>query len=149
MTADQHEIEDHDRGLLYDLPRLVDRRRALALFGGTALAALAGCSAASTSTGSVATTATAAASGDVDVIPGETAGPYPADGSNGANVLTESGVVRSDIRSSFGSSTTTAEGVPLTVTLNLVAAGGDTPVEGAAVYIWHCNRAGQYSMYDR
>ena len=144
------EVEDHDRGLLYDLPRLVDRRRALALFGGTALAALAGCSAASTSTGSAATTtAAAAAGGDVDVIPGETAGPYPADGSNGGNVLTESGVVRSDIRSSFGLSTTTAEGVPLTVTLNLVEADGDTPVEGAAVYIWHCNRTGQYSMYDR
>ena len=40
----------------------------------------------------------------------ETAGPYPGDGSNGANVLTQSGVVRSDIRSSFGSSTTTADG---------------------------------------
>jgi hypothetical protein len=43
----------------------------------------------------------------------ETQGPYPADGSNTVNgittnVLTESGVVRSDIRSSFGSSTTTA-----------------------------------------
>jgi protocatechuate 3,4-dioxygenase beta subunit len=143
-----HEVEDHDRGLLFDLPKLVDRRRALALLGGTALAALAGCSAASTSTGSVATTA-AATAGDVGVIPAETAGPYPADGSNGADVLTASGVVRSDIRSSFGSSTTTAEGVPLTVTLTLLEADGDTPVEGAAVYVWHCNRAGQYSMYDR
>jgi len=83
------------------------------------------------------------------VIPEETAGPYPADGSNGKNVLSESGVVRSDIRSSFGSSTTTAEGVPLTIRLTLVAADGDTPVEGAAVYLWHCNRDGQYSMYDR
>ena len=42
-------------------------------------------------------------------LPEETAGPYPGDGSNGANVLTESGVVRSDITSSFGSSTTKAE----------------------------------------
>ena len=38
-------------------------------------------------------------------IPEETSGPYPGDGSNGANVLTQSGIVRSDITSSFGSST--------------------------------------------
>ena len=37
------------------------------------------------------------------------------------NVLTESGIVRSDIRSSFGTSTTAAEGVPLTITLQRVA----------------------------
>ena len=30
-------------------------------------------------------------------IPEETSGPYPGDGSNGANVLTESGIVRRDI----------------------------------------------------
>ena len=35
-------------------------------------------------------------------IPEETAGPFPGDGTNGPNVLTESGIVRSDIRSSFG-----------------------------------------------
>jgi protocatechuate 3,4-dioxygenase beta subunit len=52
---------------------------------------------------------------DCDAIPGETAGPYPGDGSAGPNVLTESGVVRDDIRSSFGDSSGTAEGVPLTV----------------------------------
>jgi protocatechuate 3,4-dioxygenase beta subunit len=152
----EHEVEDHDRGLLFDMQRLVGRRRALAVFGGTALAALAGCTANTTTGTSSATTASssasaagAAAAGDVDVIPQETAGPYPADGSNGKNVLSESGVVRSDIRSSFGSSTTTAEGVPLTIRLTLVEADGDTPVEGAAVYLWHCNRDGQYSMYDR
>jgi hypothetical protein len=32
-------------------------------------------------------------------IPSETAGPFPGDGSNGANVLDRTGVVRSDIRS--------------------------------------------------
>ena len=32
-------------------------------------------------------------------IPEETAGPYPGDGSNGVNVLTETGIVRSDITS--------------------------------------------------
>ena len=35
-------------------------------------------------------------------IPSETGGPYPGDGSNGPNVLVMSGIVRSDIRSSFG-----------------------------------------------
>ncbi|MBW8766630.1 MAG: intradiol ring-cleavage dioxygenase [Geodermatophilales bacterium] len=156
MTA--HEHEAHDRGLLFDMDRLVGRRRALALFGGTALAALAGCStgggttaaagSSSSSAGSSSSTGATVAT-DVDVIPEETAGPYPADGSNGKNVLSASGIVRSDIRSSFGSSTTTAEGVPLTVRLTLVRADGDTPVEGAAVYLWHCNRDGAYSMYDR
>ena len=45
-------------------------------------------------------------------MPEETAGPYPGDGSNGANVLTESGVVRSDITSSFGSSHHQGRGRP-------------------------------------
>jgi protocatechuate 3,4-dioxygenase beta subunit len=149
------EVEDHDRGLLFDVQRLVGRRQALAVLGGTALAALAGCTASTSGTSSASTASSSAAAdgtasaADVDVIPEETAGPYPADGSNGKNVLSESGVVRSDIRSSFGSSTTTAEGVPLTIRLTLVEADGDTPVEGAAVYLWHCDRAGQYSMYDR
>ena len=53
-------------------------------------------------------------------IPEETAGPYPGDGSNGPNVLEASGVVRQDITSSFGTSTTRADGVPLTVTLTLL-----------------------------
>jgi protocatechuate 3,4-dioxygenase beta subunit len=149
------EVEDHDRGLLFDMQRLVGRRQALAVLGGTALAALAGCTASTSGTSNASTASSSAAAGgtasvaDVDVIPEETAGPYPADGSNGKNVLSESGVVRSDIRSSFGSSTTTADGVPLTIRLTLVEADGDTPVEGAAVYLWHCDRAGQYSMYDR
>jgi protocatechuate 3,4-dioxygenase beta subunit len=149
------EVEDHDRGLLFDMQRLVGRRQALAVLGGTALAALAGCTASTSGTSNATTASSSAAAGgtasaaDVDVIPEETAGPYPADGSNGKNVLSESGVVRSDIRSSFGTSTTTADGVPLTIRLTLVEADGDTPVEGAAVYLWHCDRAGQYSMYDR
>ena len=45
-------------------------------------------------------------------IPEETAGPYPGDGSNGPNVLTESGVVRSDITSSFGTASGVAERRP-------------------------------------
>ena len=48
-------------------------------------------------------------------IPEETAGPYPGDGSNGVNVLTESGIVRSDLTTSFGAASGVAEGVPVTV----------------------------------
>ena len=155
--GDRH---DHDGGLLADLPHLLGRRRALGILGASALAVLAGCSSdgpgraagptSSTRASSPsAATTSAGAAVDVDPIPGETAGPFPADGSNRPNVLAQSGVVRSDIRSSFGSSTTTAEGVPLTLRLVVLDAATDTPVEGAAVYVWHCNREAQYSLYDR
>lgn len=60
-----------------------------------------------------------------------------------------SGIVRSDIRSSFGASTTTAKGVPLTVRLTLRgSANGYKVIKGAAVYLWHCDIDGQYSMYS-
>jgi protocatechuate 3,4-dioxygenase beta subunit len=82
-------------------------------------------------------------------IPQETAGPFPGDGSNGPNALTTSGIVRGDIRSSFGTATGVATGVPLTIRLSIldVARGGD-PYVGAAVYLWHCDRTGGYSMYS-
>nr|MDT0665804.1 intradiol ring-cleavage dioxygenase [Micromonospora sp. DSM 115978] len=79
----------------------------------------------------------------------ETAGPYPGDGSNGPDALEQSGVVRSDIRSSFGGATGTAQGVPMTLQLDLTdLAGGGGPFTGAAVYLWHCDREGRYSMYS-
>ena len=82
-------------------------------------------------------------------IPEETAGPYPGDGSNGANVLNQAGIVRSDIRSSFGSSTTVATGVPLTIKLKILdLANASNPYEGAAVYLWHCDINGRYSLYS-
>jgi protocatechuate 3,4-dioxygenase beta subunit len=83
------------------------------------------------------------------VIPEETGGPYPGDGTNGPNVLTESGIVRRDITKSFGSSSGTAEGVPLTIDMTIVDADGDTPLVGAAVYVWHCTREGGYSLYSQ
>lgn len=85
-------------------------------------------------------------------IPEETNGPYPADGTNGVNVLTESGIVRSDIRSSFGDASGVAEGVALTFSFTVVdvssADDPGTPAAGAAVYAWHCTREGEYSMYS-
>ncbi|HKY65714.1 MAG TPA: intradiol ring-cleavage dioxygenase, partial [Acidimicrobiales bacterium] len=59
------------------------------------------------------------------------------------------GVVRQDIRSSFGSASGTAEGVPLTLDLTILDAATDAPLAGAAVYVWHCDREGRYSMYDQ
>ncbi len=81
-------------------------------------------------------------------VPEETAGPYPGDGSNGPTVLSTSGVVRSDIRSSFGGLSGSADGVPLTVVLTIVSSSTCEPLSGRAVYMWHCDRPGRYSLYS-
>ena len=142
------------------------RRGALALLGGLGLA-VAGCSggsdssratattkgaSSSTSTTAGATTTTTGAAAatvtDCTIIPEETAGPYPGDGSNGPDVLSESGVVRKDITTSFDGKSGTAEGVPYTIQFTVVDVDkGCTPLAGAAVYAWHCDRDGNYSMY--
>ncbi|NGO13633.1 intradiol ring-cleavage dioxygenase [Streptomyces sp. HC44] len=152
------EIHDHDRGLSFDLPTL-HRRKMIRLLAGVSLAPLAACTGdgsdtASSSSSPSSSSSAAASSGTSDAscetIPGETAGPFPGDGSNGVNVLKESGVVREDITSSFGSAGGKAEGIPLTITLTVVdaASGCGTPKEGAAVYIWQCDREGNYSLYS-
>jgi protocatechuate 3,4-dioxygenase beta subunit len=152
MAHDQ-ELHDHDRGLSHDLPALLSRRRALTLLGGAGLAAaLAGCGITGSdggAGGSPTTGAAAAAASDGTEIPEETAGPYPSDGSNGVNVLTESGIVRSDITGSFGSASGVAQGVPLTIRLKVLdTANGSAGLRGAAVYLWHCDRDGRYSLYS-
>jgi len=152
MAHDQ-ELHDHDRGLSHDLPTLLSRRRALTLLGGAGLAAaLAGCgiTGADDSVGGSPTASSAAGTAtDGTEIPEETAGPYPGDGSNGVNVLTESGIVRSDITSSFGSASGVAQGVPLTIKLKVLDTGnGSAGLQGAAVYLWHCDRDGRYSLYS-
>ena len=82
-------------------------------------------------------------------VPDETGGPYPGDGSNGVDVLDDSGIVRHDIRRSFGDSRTLAKGVPLRVNLAVTDASDDyAPLSGLAVYLWHCDRSGRYSMYS-
>jgi protocatechuate 3,4-dioxygenase beta subunit len=159
MTHDHDGPHEHDLGLSHDLPALLNRRRALGLLTGAGLAAaLAACSGSDSSGATPATSSTPSTPGSPSTtstkidgeVPEETGGPFPADGSNGANVLTESGVVRSDIRSSFGGTSTTAEGVRTTVDLTIFDMNGSdvTPYEGAAVYIWHCDREGRYSMYE-
>jgi hypothetical protein len=155
---DSSEVHEHDLGLAHDLPRLISRRSALGAIGGGLGLVLAGCGSdgGSTTGGGTTTSATSATTTQTNgtsgasAVPEETAGPYPGDGSNGPNVLTESGVVRRDITRSFGGASGTADGIPATVELKLidVAAGGG-PLAGAAVYLWHCDRNGAYSLYDQ
>lgn len=125
---------------------------------GTTTTTGGGSTTSSTSSGgaTTTTTTTTTTSGSCIADPAETAGPYPADGTNSSsgttsNVLTASGIVRSDIRPSFLTSTTVAQGVPLALTLTLTlvnAANGCTPLSGYAVYLWHCDRDGHYSLYS-
>jgi protocatechuate 3,4-dioxygenase beta subunit len=154
---------------------IIDRRKALALLaGGGAAAVLAACtrssdsptvsagsdsgaastsatssssSASSGSSGASSSTTVAGAAKAVGRIPEETAGPYPGDGTNGPNALTQAGIVRSDIRSSVGTGSAKADGVPLTIELTIVDADTGQPLPEAAVYLWHCDRIGRYSMY--
>jgi len=153
-------MHDHPHGLAHDLQTLnatlMKRRRALGWLAGASAAGalpLLGCGGGGDSGTSVydgtTTTTTTSSTGSCSVIPTETNGPYPADGTTSLNVLALSGIVRSDIRSSFGSSTTTAAGVPLTVTLTLVNTNSScASLAGYAIYIWHCNQAGLYSLYS-
>ncbi len=161
----------HDRGLAYDLQRLremgrlLDRRGALRIIGAVPLFLVAACGgdsdddAATASTSSSSTTSASApsstsastsSSSTCETIPSETGGPFPGDGTNGPNALTQSGVVRSDIRSSFGSASGVAQGVPLKVNLTILQkSNGCKSYAGAAVYLWHCDRDGLYSMYSQ
>lgn len=148
-----------------DLNHSFPRRNALRLFAGAGAAAfLAACSS-SGSDGSSATTATTgaptttnggsnttvAATEDgtcIPAVPEETSGPYPGDGSNGPDVLADPAVVREDITTSFGDYTGTAVGVPTTIKLRVFDAGNACgPLAGSAVYLWHADKDGHYSMY--
>ena len=145
-----------DQGLGFDVQTVLSRRSALRALGlGSLALGLAACSSdpgtsratsATAATTGGSTSATTAAGGE---IPDETAGPFPGDGSNGPDVLEESGIVRSDIRSSFGDASGTAEGIPMTLELALSdLADGGSAFAGAAVYVWHCDREGRYSLYS-
>jgi protocatechuate 3,4-dioxygenase beta subunit len=137
-----------DQGLGFDLATLIGRRQVLRAFGlGAVTLGLAACGDSSDSTST--SSSPSASAGATGEIPDETAGPYPGDGSNGPDVLEQSGVVRSDIRSSFGSASGTAEGVPMTLELTIMdLANGGKAFAGTAVYVWHCDRKGQYSLYS-
>jgi protocatechuate 3,4-dioxygenase beta subunit len=164
--------EAHDQGLIHDLAVLrqqqQQRRRALGWLVGAGGLALLGCggggsdstssSSGSSDAGSGSSSGSGSSTSSCSVIPEETAGPYPGDGSNTANgsianALTLSGIVRSDIRSSVAGASTgtlgTAEGVPLTLTIKLVNTNAScADLSGYAIYLWHCTRDGLYSMYS-
>lgn len=147
----KHHDDDHqDYGGLHEDLRLtgasMKRRTLIRLALGTSALAILGCSSSATSNNGEGD-----GDGDPDSctqIPEETAGPYPGDGSNGPDVLSQTGVVRSDITSSFAGLSGTAAGVALTVKLTIVSASSCAPLEGYAVYLWHCDREGRYSLYS-
>lgn len=160
----------HDHGLASDLEMMrqlaAERRQVLRwLLAGAATLPLVSCGggsdAGTTASGSGAAagsgstgTVTTPTTGACTVIPEETGGPYPADGTNTnggsiVNVLNQSGVVRSDIRASFNGATGVAAGVPLTIKLQLLNASGScATLAGYAIYLWHCDRDGLYSLYS-
>ncbi|WP_229073239.1 3,4-dioxygenase subunit beta [Actinoplanes sp. DH11] len=137
-----------DQGLVFDLGTMAARRQVLRALGlGAAALGLGACG---SGDGDDKPEVTGSEPNTVGEIPDETAGPYPGDGSNGPDVLAENGIVRGDIRSSFGDSATTAEGVPMTLTLDIKdLANAGAAFAGVAVYVWHCNRAGEYSLYSQ
>lgn len=154
----------HDHGLIHDLATMsqqaADRRRALRWLGGTLALPVVGCgggaddgSTISPSTG-ISSSGTVAATSGCSVIPAETAGPYPGDGSNSsrdglANALALSGIVRQDIRSSIAGASGVASGVRLTMKIVLVNASNScASLAGYAIYLWHCDALGRYSMYS-
>ncbi|MDB5754036.1 MAG: intradiol ring-cleavage dioxygenase [Massilia sp.] len=155
-------MEHEDHSLAQDIETMLNmtasRRQSLRwLFAGAAALPMAGCGGG----GSDASTAPPltitiinSPSTACTVIPEETRGPYPGDGTDHnvdgvANALILSGVVRSDIRASFAGASGVAAGVPLTIKLQLVDVNDSCATfPGAAVYLWHCDRDGLYSMYS-
>lgn len=108
-----------------------------------------------TTTGATSTTTAAATTTVAEtcvVTPTETGGPFPADGTNDngrgqvANLLDDEGIIRGDIRSDLDG-TDTQEGVPFSLKMR-VRNASCVAVAGAAVYVWHCNKEGEYSQYD-
>ncbi|GAA4425195.1 intradiol ring-cleavage dioxygenase [Georgenia halophila] len=125
-----------DQGLGFDISTLLARRQVL-----EALGSISGFRAANGASADPFSTA------DGEVLD-ETAGPSGA-GSHGHDLLARSGIVRADIRSSLGPAGGTAEGVPMELELTVIdLASGGAPLAGAAVYVWHCDRSGGYSMYS-
>jgi protocatechuate 3,4-dioxygenase beta subunit len=174
---DQDQQHLHDQGFLQDLQTLSaqgGRRQALrwvGLLGAAGLLPVMGSAWAArgrtrpgTTTGTTTGTGTGSTTGTTSgsttgsntcpVVNEETAGPYPGDGSNYANgsvanALMLSGIVRSDIRTSIAGATGVATGVPCKVIIKLVNTNAScASLAGYAIYLWHCDAQGRYSMYS-
>lgn len=145
----------HDHGLSRDLATMIARRRLLQLSGVAATGALlTGCGFGPPGQSEPNRTAKAMDGSVCIQDPAETNGPFPADGSNAKggvtlNVLTQSGVARTDLRTSFAGMTAVAEGVPLDLNVALVdVAKACAPLAGHVVYVWQCDARGKYSLYE-
>lgn len=171
LKAPALSVQHHGESLAEDLERMrvLNRRGALGLFGmASTVALLGGCgggdasasasgsstNASPTPTPTSTSSSSGSSSGSCTLDAQETNGPFPADGTNQSsgstsNVLTIAAFQRSDIRSSVIGSTNVAEGVELVLTLTLVDANNSCqPLPGYAIYIWHCDAKGQYSLYN-
>jgi protocatechuate 3,4-dioxygenase beta subunit len=150
-----------------DLLTLHDRRASLGILAGAGLwvagcrehSAFAGDGPAGPPPGEIAQmgrspemSGTAADGSPCVAFPGETAGPFAADRrgrDSVTNVLGAEALKRSDIRASFGAMTGTAEGVAMELELVLLDVdNGCAPTPGRAVYVWHCDAAARYSLYE-
>lgn len=155
MTGQQHDHDHEDGGFHRDMGRLRRRRAVLGLLaaGGAGAAVWAfGRGLAGAAEPNL--IATAPDGSQCVKPPQETAGPFPGDGTNrldGAtvNVLTEAGVMRRDLRGGIGGQGPAADGVALDLELALVdVTRACAPLAGHAVYLWQCDAAGRYSIYN-
>lgn len=148
---------EHDLGLPHDLRVLSDRRRVLKWMTAAGAAGfLNGCDGQAFFPSRQPEITGAGADGRECVVdPEETAGPFPADGSNSAhgtlaNVLDDSGIRRRDIRPDIGEeSSAVAAGVQLDMTATLVGVSQScAPLKDHVLYLWHCDAHGAYSIYN-
>ena len=109
----------------------VTRREALGVISAAGAAIAFGCSDSPTSPSSSGSSTIPSTNAACAVTPTETIGPYPS--------LTD--LLRSDVRES-------KSGTLLTLTTKVVNVNNScSPVANAAVEIWHCDAAGNYSQY--
>jgi protocatechuate 3,4-dioxygenase beta subunit len=148
-------IMSHAHGLVHDLPFLLKRRQLLRLAGLGAVATLATACDGGPPSNSEANVSGNSATGEVCLkTPVETNGPFPADGSNSSagslqNVLRDNNIIRTDIRPNLAPDTPMAEGEVLDISLTLVdVKNACQPLQQFLVYVWHCDAAGKYSIYE-
>ena len=147
----------HHHSLAEDIEIMLNmtasRRQSLRWLFASAALPIAGCGGGAASVATTTTPTGSSPSTACAVIPEETGGPYPGYGTNNsvvgvANALILAGIVRSDIRASIAGATVVAAGIPLTIKLQMVNVSKScASLAGATVYLWHCDRDGQYSMY--
>ena len=76
--------------------------------------------------------------------------PSPTGKTSLANFWSRAGLLRKDIRPNLAGEGLAASGVDLELVLKLVSASGwPDPVIGAAVYVWHSDASGEYSVYGK